>query len=184
MTSKNKLGIIQSMETKTCRKCNATLSIDSFRRRLSNGVSYWRETTCRECERAASRMHRLKNIEKYLAQSKEYYYKNKKRLIAGMYEYRKKHKEYMREYLKKERNKTIARLEVRYALAAGRLISKPCEKCGRIDRIHAHHTDYSKPLDVTWLCFKHHADIHGAMRRLKRYGQPIPGMNKLLTLII
>ncbi len=49
-----------------------------------------------------------------------------------------------------------ARLCVRLALNAGR-ITKPrtCSGCGCTDedaRIEAHHADYSRPLDVTWLC--------------------------------
>lgn len=38
-------------------------------------------------------------------------------------------------------------------------ISRPgCVLCG--ERAEAHHTDYSKPLQVTWLCFKHHRMEH------------------------
>lgn len=25
----------------------------------------------------------------------------------------------------------------------------------------AHHEDYARPLDVRWLCFKHHRETHG-----------------------
>jgi hypothetical protein len=31
--------------------------------------------------------------------------------------------------------------------------------CGRT-RSHAHHDDYSKPLDVIWLCSTHHRSRH------------------------
>ena len=37
---------------------------------------------------------------------------------------------------------------------------KVCEKCGNKLKLHAHHKDYSKPLDVTWLCRYCHEEIH------------------------
>jgi len=40
-------------------------------------------------------------------------------------------------------------------------ITKPlvCDICGSGGIIHAHHTDYSRPLEVVWLCAKCHAQI-------------------------
>jgi hypothetical protein len=41
-------------------------------------------------------------------------------------------------------------------------IVKPtaCSKCGAEGRIEAHHPDYSKPLEVVWLCRVHHVEAH------------------------
>jgi uncharacterized OB-fold protein len=55
--------------------------------------------------------------------------------------------------------KTIAHRLVRDEVKAGRLVRGVCERCGRTDA-HAHHDDYSKPLDVRWLCPKHHKEHH------------------------
>lgn len=44
---------------------------------------------------------------------------------------------------------------VAYALKVGRIVRQPCEMCGSED-VHAHHEDYSKPLNVRWLCPLHH----------------------------
>lgn len=46
------------------------------------------------------------------------------------------------------------------ALRNGEIIRQPCSVCGKKYRVHGHHPDYSKPLDVIWLCRKHHKQIH------------------------
>jgi hypothetical protein len=62
-----------------------------------------------------------------------------------------------------------ARRRVDVAVRAGRLlVPKSCEGCGEMERRHprrnlqAHHDDYSKPLEVRWLCQKCHVAIHAA----------------------
>lgn len=41
----------------------------------------------------------------------------------------------------------------------------PCLVCGSTSRVEGHHEDYSKPLDVLWLCRHHHLDLHKIKRR-------------------
>ena len=60
-----------------------------------------------------------------------------------------------------------ARTMVANAIKRGVLVPKPCEVCGDDSPIsngqrgiQAHHDDYNKPLDVRWLCPKHHKDWH------------------------
>lgn len=45
------------------------------------------------------------------------------------------------------------------AVRDGRLAKEPCVFC-RSKEVHAHHKDYSKPLDVVWLCPKCHHRMH------------------------
>lgn len=45
------------------------------------------------------------------------------------------------------------------AVRDGRLFKEPCLFCGD-DRVHGHHRDYTKPLDVIWLCAKCHRRLH------------------------
>lgn len=41
----------------------------------------------------------------------------------------------------------------------GKLIQAPCADCGNPES-QMHHEDYSKPLEVTWLCRKCHLGLH------------------------
>ena len=66
-----------------------------------------------------------------------------------------------------EKFKVSARKKALYAVKIGRLIPKPCEVCGE-SSVEKHHTDYSRPLDVTWLCSAHHKATHAEERRRKR----------------
>lgn len=56
--------------------------------------------------------------------------------------------------------KALARTKLYNAVRSGKLIRLPCEVCGD-PKSQGHHHDYSKPLDVKWLCFKHHRLEHG-----------------------
>jgi transposase-like protein len=47
---------------------------------------------------------------------------------------------------------------VESAISKGVIVPKPCEICGKKGR--AHHDDYNRPLDVRWLCQKHHFHWH------------------------
>jgi len=67
----------------------------------------------------------------------------------------------MRAYAKNPhlRFKHIARGILNKAIHWGKITKQPCEVCGK-KRVQAHHKDYSKPLEVIWLCRKHHRQIH------------------------
>ncbi len=51
------------------------------------------------------------------------------------------------------------RMIVAAALGDGRLQRQSCEACGS-KKSEAHHDDYNRPLDVRWLCRKHHFEWH------------------------
>ena len=63
----------------------------------------------------------------------------------------------------------LARAAIQRAIRRGK-ITRPnrCERCGLIPplakdgrkQIHGHHQDYSRPLEVRWLCQKHHMEEH------------------------
>lgn len=44
-------------------------------------------------------------------------------------------------------------------IRAGRMVRQPCEICGS-EKADAHHDDYARPLEVRWLCRRHHVTTH------------------------
>ena len=39
-----------------------------------------------------------------------------------------------------------------------------CEVCGKLCKVVAHHSDYSKPYDVEWLCHSCHKRLHDILK--------------------
>jgi uncharacterized protein YdaU (DUF1376 family) len=64
------------------------------------------------------------------------------------------------------RTREAARGTARRALARGQLVRQPCEVCGA-DTVEMHHDDYQKPLDVRWLCKRHHDEYHNQIVPLR-----------------
>lgn len=55
-----------------------------------------------------------------------------------------------------------ARHKVSNAIRDGKLFKTACAVCGNI-KVEGHHEDYSKPLEVIWLCRKHHVEADEAL---------------------
>lgn len=57
--------------------------------------------------------------------------------------------------------KIKARNKLRYAVRTGKIMKpKICEKCFDKAKLHGHHSDYNKPLEVLWVCNYCHKKIH------------------------
>lgn len=57
--------------------------------------------------------------------------------------------------------KQQARMKVKNAIRYGKIIRpERCSMCNTDTMVEGHHNDYSKELEVTWVCRKCHADIH------------------------
>jgi 5-methylcytosine-specific restriction endonuclease McrA len=86
--------------------------------------------------------------------------------VAARKEYQAKYppavKEAHQAWIKRNPEKRKAQIMLNNAIRDGKIEkSKCCQVCGREGRIEGHHVDYSKPLEVTWLCRQHHFDAHG-----------------------
>jgi len=119
---------------KRCAGCKQTYSKEEWG--PSNGY-------CRSCQRDYMRAWRARNPE----------------LMA---EYRRRREAKHGTHKKpKDPAQRRAQWAVSYALEKGRLV-RPlcCPQCGRKVRVDAHHEDYSKPLEVEWLCRRCHMTRH------------------------
>ena len=110
-----------------------------------------------------NKRYRIKNrekIRKYIKKYfKKYYKKNKEYFIlyqkkySKTKEYKKRARERAKKYNKNNPLKNQARHKLRNAVVAGKIIKpKECSNCRNETKIEAHHSDYSKPLEVIWLC--------------------------------
>ena len=52
-----------------------------------------------------------------------------------------------------------AREAAAWAVRSGKIPRRACEICGN-KNVQLHHDDYSRPLEIRFLCSKHHREIH------------------------
>lgn len=86
---------------------------------------------------------------------------NRDKLIGINRQWREDNREYFVEYRKRPEAKAKANAsnKINNAIRAGKMTRDPCEVCGN-PKSEGHHDDYSKPLEVRWLCKKHHTEHH------------------------
>ena len=117
--------------------------------------------------------HRLKNLSRYKELRKIHYYTHRRESIQKTLAWQQKNikerrlywKTYRQNWRKNKSNKfkEKARTAVMLAIRKGILKKHPCEKCGAIKNVHAHHPSYFKPLNVIWLCRFHHDLLHNPL---------------------
>ena len=138
-----------SAPLKSCKKCQAELPFSDFyvHRRMADGhLSF-----CKTCVKARVHRHYYDTREKQSEQERR---RNQNP------DRRRKRAEYQRKYRSRYSERCNARQIVSNAVRDGRLTPERCA-CGS-NRVQAHHRDYSKPMDVEWVCFKcHRENEHG-----------------------
>jgi len=86
------------------------------------------------------------------------------------------HAAYMREWRKthpltpEQRVKSNARSYAGSYKRRGKIIPQPCSVHGCNSPAQMHHDDYSRPLDVEWMCRPHHLAHHREMNNADRAG--------------
>jgi hypothetical protein len=76
-----------------------------------------------------------------------------------------------RETAKRHPVKAAAWLGLERAVRSGRLKRWPCVICSD-PKSDGHHYDYARPLEVYWLCRKHHVEAHEGRILLPTDGEP------------
>lgn len=141
---------------KKCFKCEAVKPLDDFYKHAQ--MADGRVNKCKECNKKDVTDHRNKNIERIRKYDKERALLPHRVQARADYAKTSKGKESGVKakiaYSNRNPIKKGASTMVGNAVRDGKLI-KPsnCSNCG-IDhkKIHGHHDDYAKPLDVRWLC--------------------------------
>lgn len=144
---------------KTCFKCGIDRPPSEFYKHPKMADGYVNK--CKECNKSDVRKNYAARFEQYQAYEKSRAQLPHRKAASKVYqkEHPEKMHEYNVEYWTKNPKKRKAHNAVNNAVRDGRLERKPCERCGSL-RVHGHHDDYSKPLDVMWLCPKHHKERH------------------------
>lgn len=130
---------------KQCFKCGERKPLTEFYKHPA--MKDGRVNKCKECNKRDVSENRAKRIDYYRAYDRE----RGNRQTA----------EYRRRYQEENPVKYGARIMVNNAVRDGRLEKlDSCSECGATGRIHGHHDDYAKPLDVRWLCAACHHQWH------------------------
>lgn len=152
---------------KTCKKCLKELPLSLFykHKAMKDGLLNF----CTDCVKSRVKVHRQTNLEqirKYdrvrgkteerKQKAKGYVKKNKEQAVKIRNEWR-----------KRNLIKTRAHVKVARAVRKGILSKKCCEVCSH-EKVEAHHPNYNEPLNVMWLCTKHHAELHAQIREIER----------------
>lgn len=129
---------------KRCFKCARVLPSSEFYRhpRMSDGHL----GKCKSCTKRDATKHRNDNLERVLEYDRK----------------RHKSREYhdaIEAHVAMFPRQSWAMRKVHSQLKRKALARMPCEVCGDT-KVDAHHDDYLKPLEVRWLCRKHHRMWH------------------------
>lgn len=131
------------MSSKECFKCGETKPLSDFYKhpKMPDG----HVNKCKECNKKDVRENRTSKVEHYREYDR----------VRGNRQTR----EDRLRYIEANPKKRAAHVAVGNAVRDGKLLPQPCEVCGSSE-VHGHHTDYSKPLEVMWLCPVHHKAWH------------------------
>ena len=156
---------------KRCFKCLCHKPVDDFYKHAA--MSDGRFGKCKDCTKNDVKLHRQQNLEK--VRSYDRMRGSMPHRVAARATYQKtpaaheSHRLSLRKYRMKHPERDGARAAVQRALKSGKLIAWPvCAVPGCCDKPEGHHPDYERPLEVVWLCTRHHSAAHAIAREYFR----------------
>ena len=148
-----------------CKSCLMDKPMDAFY--ASN------RTRCKDCVKASVNAYRQENLERVRAYDR--LRGSMPHRVAARAEYKKtiayaqSHRAAALRWSEKHPQRRQASYIVGNAIRDGKLIPWPaCSVPTCNGKPQAHHPDYSHPLDVVWLCDKHHKEAHAIERAERR----------------
>lgn len=161
---------------RVCASCSTPKPRDSYYkdRRSPDGC----KSRCKTCDEAAKRRNKKQKTARQLEldrlRRRRYREKHPESVILASRKWREANRERLREadrvrrrngYVRPPEPDYIARTRwlLKSAVKSGKVVKpKICSGCGAKARLHGHHADYSKPIDVKWLC----SICHGLQHRI------------------
>ena len=151
---------------KICKECSASKDASEF---------YPTQGECKVCTRARTKKYRLDNIDRVMEYDRNRPNSRERTIKQSVSvklkrqddEYRLKANKVKKDWRIRNPLRAKALNAVNNAVRDKTLTRLPCEICGEI-KAQGHHDDYTKPLDVRWLCVTHHAAHHKTERELVR----------------
>lgn len=159
-----------------CNLCKKDKEEDLFEFRKDRG-SY--RKTCKECRNERERSKyplkakelsekrkvvRAKNLDECNEKARIRYWAKRDDLLQKAKKrpsYRNRSSDSFKKWRTKNKHKCAAQQAVTRAIKNGKLIRpEKCCICARIEKLNAHHSDYSKPIDVIWVCVPCHRKLH------------------------
>ena len=134
---------------KPCIRCGESKPISEFyvHKMMADGHL----NKCKSCCRSDATANRVRHLDRYRQYDRERFSTLRRRMSVE-----KQRISYRTRYPEKR----AAHVATGNAIRSGKLVKGPCEVCGSLV-VDAHHDDYSKPLEVRWLCRVHHLIHHG-----------------------
>ena len=157
------------MKNKHCGKCKTEENLIKSASACRKGKKF-QYYICNPCN--AKRMNIYYHFGKGKGKKLKWEQENKEKVLAYGYKWRLKNTEKVKEYVRKsylkngKKNyhkhflKYQARALLRTQVKNGSIKKLPCIDCNSKENLQGHHEDYSKPLDVIWLCVGCHRLRH------------------------